>query len=183
MELGIVGRVGGLMAEQVPVRPGIKPQLVDLPVKLPQREGDGTVRPAGLDGPHRLRHPVRGEPRVLAPLEYKGAKAPAIPLFAAVQNGVPVQPVAGHMMVVPPDAAVQTVIFADVAALDEPPDVDLFPVPPAAFRRRPVKEAGLVQGMAGGQQLPPLGPVQPPVLAQLVQQLTHWAAWSTPPCS
>ena len=106
VQSAVVDRVGGLVAEQIPVGSGVKPQLIGLPVELPQGEGHGAVRKAALDGRHGRRHPVWGKPRVLSGLEHEGAEAPAVALLAAGQDGVPVQPVAGHMAVVPPDSAI-----------------------------------------------------------------------------
>ena len=179
---GVMGGVCRLMAQQVAVRAGIKPELVDRSLAFPQREGDGAVRPVGLDGPYPLRDLVRGEAGVLSPLEHEGAKAPLIPPGAAVQDGVPLQAVAAHRGIAPANAAVEAVILADVGAFDETADVDGVPIPAAPLRLSPAEKERLVQGPAPCQQRPPLLPAQMMLLDQLFQQLIHWAAWNRWPC-
>ena len=119
-----MGLVGGLVAEEVAVRPGVKEPLIALPGPLPQGEGHGAVGVAFLDLPNQGAEDLVGKIAVLAPLEDKGAEVQGVALLAAGQNVLRGQAVAVAVCVAPPDTAVETVVFADVADLDEAPGVD-----------------------------------------------------------
>ena len=120
------------MPEQITVCPCIKKPLVAFFGPLPQGKGYGTVRIAAADLADNLYHPVIIKIRVFPSLKDKCPEAQLIALPAAGEDLVPCEPVAVKLAVIPPDPAIETVVFAIVGKLDESPDVyimaiDLFP--------------------------------------------------------
>ena len=130
MEHAVVCGIGRLLPQKIPLRSGIKIRLIALPAFLPDGQGNGAVRMVSMDLRYQLAHPLIGIPRILAPLQHKGAEAQLAALPAAVQNLLLAQPIAPGVLITPADAAVIAVVLADVGELDEPPEIDLMTVDP-----------------------------------------------------
>ena len=156
VELLVVAGGGRLVAEQVPVGPGLFQQAVALLAALPHGKGDGAVRPALLDGPDHGAQALVGEPGVLSALEHKGAESQPIARLAAGEDLLLAQAVALGLGVAPADAAVVAVVFAEVGKLNQPPDEHL-----AA-----IESLGLGLGLLP-QELPGVGAAVPQEQQQL----------------
>lgn len=161
MKTSVVVWVCGLVAEEIPVCPGLKEALVAGPAPLPQGESQGTVGPPGLDLLDERAENLIGEVAVLPPLKDKGAKAQGIALLAAVQNVLGGQAVAVTVRVAFANAAVEAVVFAQIADFNEAAGIDLVaidflaqgpPLPPPAgwqlWSRPAEKGLILLQGQA-----------------------------------
>ena len=153
VEGGVVGPVRRLVAEEIPVRPGVKQPPVACPAPLPQGEGHGAVGPPFLHGPDEGAENVVGIVPVLPSLEHKGPEAQGVALGAAGQDVLGGEAVAVGGPVAPADAAVIAVVFAEVADLDEAPGEDLVPVPPPPLRHGQLRQAGRGLRGAGLDQL------------------------------
>ena len=102
------------MAQQIAVRTRVEQGLIAFAAAFAQRKGHGAVGVARFERfDQRHEHRV-GEKRILPALQHKGAKAEVIALIGALQDLLRRQPVAFDIPVASPDAAVQTIVFADV---------------------------------------------------------------------
>ena len=110
------------VAEQVTVSPRFKEPLVAFPRPLPQREGHGAVGVCRLDGGEQGSEPLVGEVAVLAALQDEGAEAQLVALGAGRKNILLGEAVAVAVGVPRTDAAVEAVVLADVADLNQPAD-------------------------------------------------------------
>ena len=118
----IVRGAGRLVAQQVAVRARLAQARKALVAPLTQGQRHRAVRIARLDRAHNVLNPFVGEESVLAALHHERAKAQRVALLAAGQNVVLPKPVARAACVAAADSAVQAVVFADVADLDQPAD-------------------------------------------------------------
>ena len=125
VELCVVAGIEGLVAQKIPVCPGIKKGLVGSAAPFPHREGQGTVGKGGFDLADQAGQPLVREETVLPALEHKCAHAQLIALAAAVQDLILRKPVAADVGIAPADTAVETVVPAEVGELDQPPDIDI----------------------------------------------------------
>ena len=117
-------------------RSPLKEVSVALAGTLAEGEGQRTVGVGGLDGGDEGDQPLVGEVAVLAPLENKGAESQLVALGAGRENILAFEAVAVTVCVSRADAAVETVVLADVADLDEATDVDRIAVDGLAFLHR-----------------------------------------------
>ena len=139
----IVRPVRRLMAQQVAVRARLVHAAVIVRGILAQRQGDGAVgvcradaRNDPADAPHRH--------RALAALQHERAEPQLVSLRAAGQDGLLVQRVAVAAGVRSADAAVEAVVPADVAHLDQAADVHVHAV------HRAARSVGKRGGVSGG---------------------------------
>ena len=177
-----MGFIGGLVAQEIPPRPGLVPQAVHRLLPLPQREGHGAIGVAPGDLRHHIGYKIRGKGAVLPALEDKGAKAPAVALLAAIEDGLFGEAVAGEGAVIPADAAVVAVGAAIVGALDEAADVNAVSKPLLPLCACQGKERLPVELMAAGKKRLPLCLGEAAVGNQLGNQLIHGTPWSRAPC-
>ena len=117
-----------LMPQQVAVSPRIEHGLIGLRRIFPDRKRDRAVRKLRFDRQHQRADGINIAFACLPALQNKGAEAERIPLPAAGQDLLCCEPVARAVTVGAPDAAVQAVVPANVADLDQAADIDGIPV-------------------------------------------------------
>ena len=142
MQRGVMGRIGRLMPQQIAVRPGVKQTLIAFPASFTQRQRDGAIRKLPLDGAEQIAENLVGKPGIFTALQNEGAKSkrPAFP--AAEQNLIRAQTVALCAAIAATNAAIETVVFAPTADLNETAGVDRvsiygLPKRDGAFLKRP----------------------------------------------
>ena len=152
MEVGVVGGIGGLMAQEVAVGAGIAQAAEAVASPFAQREGDGAVGIPALDLLYQLAQHFVREPGVLAALQHEGAEPQPVADLAALQYLLRRQPVAlrqGRTS----DAAVEAVVATMVAYLDESAHEDIASVNLVAHTRGLPEELLYGHRVAGGQQV------------------------------
>ena len=112
------------MAEKVAVSPCLKESLVALSGALTQGKGHGAIGVSRFDGGEQGSEPLVGEMTVLAALEDEGAESQLVALFAGREDVLLGEAVAVAMGISRADTAVETVVLADIADLNEAADVD-----------------------------------------------------------
>ena len=168
MELLIMRSGSGLVAQQIPFGPGVEQALIAFPAALSKGERDRAVRIRRPDPADQLTEPAVLKPAVLSALQDEGAKTQIISLAAALQDLLRRKPVALAAGIASADPAVKTVVSAEAADLDQPPDVyvvsvDLPAQPHRAVRkpcsrlRRTVRKEKFILG-----SLQPVLRLQPP---------------------
>ena len=128
MKAPVMGFIRRLMAQQIPLRPGIKPALINLPRMFPHRQSNGAVRMRFFYRLHQHGNLIRHISHILPALQHKSSISQFIPSPAACKNLFRRQPVSSDLTVRCTDAAVITVVFTKIRKLDQPPDIDIFPV-------------------------------------------------------
>ena len=159
VDLAVKVGIGGLDSQQITVRPGIEPLLIDLARLLPQGEGDSQRRIiAGVDGLYGLEQAGdfahKGCVSALSALDYHRAETPLrrnpgrckylfFRQFVALAADVPA------------DSAVKAVLDAPVRNLDEPAQVDLRPdgrhLHAVSLVQERLFECGVFTGNGGGE--------------------------------
>ena len=86
VQAGVVSRVGGLVAQQVAVGPGLAQAAEAVASAFAKRKGDGAVGKLAPYRGHDVAHHFVGEPRILAPLQHKGAEPQPVARATAVHN-------------------------------------------------------------------------------------------------
>ena len=118
-----------LVAQKVPIRPGVKKGLVGFPGPFPDGKGNCAVGISGFDGLDQVYHPLIGEIAVLPALQDEGAKAKIISGAAAGEDLFLGEPVARRVFVASADAAVEAVVPAVVGKFNKPTDINVMAVP------------------------------------------------------
>ncbi len=113
------------MAKEIAIRACVAQATVAFNRPLADGERHGDVWMAFLDGGDDAAHFVIGEERVLAALQHKCPKTSGIALLETIKYLLLGQAVADRRLVASPNAAVETVVLAEIGELHEPADEDL----------------------------------------------------------
>ena len=140
MKAPVMGFIRRLMAQQIPLRPGIKPALINLPRMFSHRQSNGAVRVRFLYRLHQRCNLIRSISHILPALQDKSPIPQIIALPTASENLLRRQPVSPDLAVGCTDAAVITVVFTEIRKLDQPPDIDIFSVIPLPEPPRPPEQ-------------------------------------------
>ena len=116
------------VAQEIAVRACVEPRLVHGARAFADRERDRAVRERRTDRRDQPGHRVVGKTEVLAALQDERPEAVPVPVPAAVQDDFRREPVARNGAVARADAAVETVVAAEVREFDESADEDVAPV-------------------------------------------------------
>lgn len=128
MQSRVMARVRRLMAQQIPVRPCLFPAFQRIILLFSERQSNRTIWEFRPDRLHHLQHPVVRHRRILTALQNKGAESQLITILTAGKNLLPTQAVPACISIAPSDAAIKTVVFAIIAALNESPHIHRFSV-------------------------------------------------------
>ena len=120
--------IGRLMPEQITVRTGFAKRLVALPAPLPERKRHRAVRMPFLDSLYDPDHYFIRKMRILPALKNNRMQAEAVAFVGAGQNLLFREAVTVTFAVASSDSAVETVVFTEVADLDQSPYKDFIPV-------------------------------------------------------
>ena len=131
--------VRGLDLQEVPVRPGLPPQLVVLPGPLAYGERHGHVV-APLDLPHHLGEPRGVQPVVLSGLQDHRLDALGRYPAHAFEDLRAAHAVAGEARIAGVQAAVEAGVRAEAGELDDPAKQDPVPHEPAPCLIRRIEE-------------------------------------------
>ena len=116
MKLAIVVGVGCFVAQEIPVRPGIKELLVGLARQFARRDRDRSIRKARAQCTDDIYE--RGL-RVFPALQDEGAVAQVVALFATGKDLFRVEAVATQICIGRSDPTVVTIVLAIVRVFDE----------------------------------------------------------------
>ena len=128
MQHPVMGRIGGLVPQQVAVGTGVKICLIALSGLLSDRQGNGTVRMLFLDAADQPADLLVREERILPALQDNGPEAQPVPPVRAVQDLFFCQPVPVRAAVGPADPAVIAVIAAPVGEFNQSAQIDCLSV-------------------------------------------------------
>ena len=115
------------MAQQIPVRPGVKPAFVGVKILFTHGQCDRTVGIAFFYALHQISDFFIRKPRILPALKHKGAQPQSIADPAAVHDLIRSQPVSGRLWVASAYAAVIAVVLTIIGKFHEA--TDKYPVP------------------------------------------------------
>ena len=132
MQHRVVLRIRRLVPKKVAPRPRIVQRLIELPAEFSDGHRHRAVRPALRDAPHYMAHLLLIIIRILSALQDEGPEPMLIAVRAASEDVLFIEPVSLHAAVAAADAAVITVVPADVRELDNAAEVD----PPAEALER-----------------------------------------------
>lgn len=121
MKHSVMFRIGGLVPQKITVGTGFFEKRIAFAASFAQRQCDGTVRIPVFDPLNQTAEYSVCIIAVLSTLQYKGAKTKVISFKTAGQDFFFREPIAAAGVMIPADAAVETVIPANVADLDQPP--------------------------------------------------------------
>ena len=148
-------RIGGLVPEQIPVRPGVLPAAVDVIRPFPAGERDRAVRMRRLDLFHHTGDRAVAESGILAALQNDGAETEIVSVTCGRQDPVFAQTVALRFGIPGADAAVITVVAAVTGKLDQTAEIDLVPEMPGADGESAAGGFGLQSGRLRPDQFRP----------------------------
>ena len=116
------------MPQEIPVCARLKKAPVALFALLSDRQGNGAVGMSLLDLRNDLAYKIIRKMRILPSLQHESPEIQRIAAVRTVEDLLFREAVSLNLPVIPAEAAVQAVVFADIRELDEPAQVNVLSV-------------------------------------------------------